>query len=277
MAVNNVQKYYEVVSKIVDRTGELIRNRIFAAKTIQTKASNIDFVTETDKEVECMIINGLKTEFPDHKFIGEETAAETNMPLVLTDEPTWIIDPVDGTLNFVHGNPHVCTSIGLYINKKPELGLIDVPIMKFRFTAMQGQGAKLNGKPIKVSGVKELSEALICLEGGNDPALQKRQSVIDNYSTFLPLVHGVRTYGSAAFSLAAVAMGATDMYMEYGPHIWDMAAGYVILQEAGGVLIDPAGGPIDLMSCRMLAASSPELAAEAASKFKQYYPKRDDA
>uniref|UniRef100_A0A0A9XZ44 Inositol-1-monophosphatase n=1 Tax=Lygus hesperus TaxID=30085 RepID=A0A0A9XZ44_LYGHE len=275
MAQSN-QQCFDVVTKLVDEASELIKNRIWASKTVNTKASAIDFVTETDKEVEDLLINGLKSAFPDHKFIGEETASEDDVALTLTDDPTWIIDPVDGTLNFVHGNPHVCISIGFYVGKQGQIGIIDVPVIGFRFTAIRGQGAKLNGKPIKVSGEKELSNALICLEGGTNVSPEKRENVVENYKTFYPIVHGVRTYGSAAYNLACVAMGALDAYCEFGPHIWDMAAGYIIIQEAGGVLIDPAGGPIDLMSCRMLAASSAELGAEIAKTLKQFYPKRDD-
>lgn len=276
MMSRNLVQYFEVATKLVDKASELVKQRIWSTKTVQTKASAIDFVTETDKEVEDLLINGLKTAFPDHKFIGEETASETAAPICLTESPTWIIDPVDGTLNFVHGNPHVCISVGLYINKEPEVGIIDVPVLGLRFSAIKGKGALLNGKPIKVSGEKELTNALICLECGSNTSEEKREVVTHNFSTFFPIVHGVRTSGSAAYNLAMVALGACDAYCEFGPHIWDIAAGNIIIQEAGGVVTDPSGGVLDPMSCRFLAASSPELAATIAKKTKQFYPKRDD-
>lgn len=107
-------------------------------------------VTETDQEVEEYLISTIKKNFPHHKFIGEESVAE-GAKCELTDAPTWIIDPVDGTMNFVHGYPNVCVSIGLLINKVPEIGIIFNPVVGYFFEARRGCGAKLNGQPIHVS------------------------------------------------------------------------------------------------------------------------------
>lgn len=114
------------------------------------KSSEIDLVTETDQEVEKFLISNLKENFPEHLFIGEESVSN-GAKCELTDAPTWIIDPVDGTMNFVHGYPNVCVSIALLVNKIPEIGIIYNPVIDYLFEARRGLGAKLNGKVIHVS------------------------------------------------------------------------------------------------------------------------------
>lgn len=274
---HNLDNYMEVAVGLVKEVGSIIKTRIWSKKTVETKDSNIDFVTETDKEVEQILINGLKSSFPDHQFIGEETTSSDSKPAVLTDEPTWIIDPVDGTMNFVHGNPHVCVSVGLYINKESYLGIIHVPVYDLLLTALKGKGAFLNEKQVHVSSVKDLSDALVLLEGGSSREPDKLKAVIDNFSALYPYSHGFRSSGSAAYNITMVAIGAADAYLEFGCHAWDMAAGNCIVTEAGGVMIDPAGGEFDILSRRLICASSDELAQQIASKITQYYPKRDDA
>lgn len=272
----NVDKYYDVALKLTKEGGKLVKERIYGKKTIQTKSSEIDLVTETDQEVEKLLINGLLDQFPDHKFIGEETTASGVKP-ELTNAPTWIIDPVDGTMNFVHGYPFVCISVGLLINKVPEIGIIYNPVMEQLFTARKGQGAFLNGNKINVSSANDLSKALLTVEFGTSRDREKMEVMSENLKIFTPIVQGVRTVGSAAWNMSMVALGGSDAYFEFGIHAWDMAAGELIIREAGGTVIDPSGGPFDLMSCRLLCASTPELAEQISGLLKQYNPPRDDA
>ncbi|KAL1131104.1 hypothetical protein AAG570_012341, partial [Ranatra chinensis] len=255
---------------------QIIKEKIWSNKKVQTKACAIDLVTETDRQVEQLLISGLQSHFPDHMFIGEEST-DSGVKAVLTDAPTWIIDPVDGTMNFVHGNPNVCVSVGLYVNKQAEVGIIYCPVYELMYTAMKGKGAQLNGKSIHVSEEKELAKALVCIEGGTSRDPEKIKTVIENFEILIPQMHGYRASGSAAFNLASVAQGCTDAFIEFGCHAWDMAAGELIVREAGGAVIDPSGGPFDVMSCRIICASSQELAQTLAGAVKQYYPKRDDA
>lgn len=273
---HDLKNYLNVAIGLVKEVGPLIKSRVWGKKTIETKESNIDFVTETDKEVENILINGLHSAFPEHKFIGEETTSSERSPAILTDAPTWIIDPVDGTMNFVHCNPHVCVSVGLYVNKEPAVGIIYLPVFDFLLTAVKSKGAYLNGRQVHVSSVKDLSDALIFMEGGTSRDPEKINAVIENFGTLFSSSHGFRSSGSAAYNIAMVAIGAGDAYLEHGCHAWDMAAGCCIIKEAGGVMVDPSGGPFDIMSRRMIAASSDELAQQIAQKIKQYYPKRDD-
>ncbi|XP_059476088.1 inositol monophosphatase 1 [Neocloeon triangulifer] len=265
---------YSVVLELVKTAEELIRNGINSAKEVQHKSCEVDLVTETDQQVEKLLISGLRAKFPDHKFIGEESTAD-GQKNELTDAPTWIIDPVDGTMNFVHSFPHVCISIALLVNKVPEIGIITNPVLGQFFEARKGQGALLNGKKIQVSAVKDLSKALLSYEVGTSRDPEKMKVVLKNVNTLVPLAHGIRCLGSAALNMAMVAMGASDSYIEFGIHAWDIAAGDLIVREAGGVVIDPAGGEFDVMSRRCLCASSIELAKEIVTHIEQYYPGRD--
>ncbi|XP_055845653.1 inositol monophosphatase 1 [Episyrphus balteatus] len=275
-ADRDVQKCFEVALELVNQAGKIISDRNDSRKSFVCKGGDIDLVTETDKEVEQLLINGLKNIFPSHQFIGEEESAD-GVTAKLTDAPTWIIDPVDGTMNFVHGFPHSCISIGLVIDKVTEIGIVYNPMLKQKFTAIRGKGAFYNDKPINVSGEKDPKKALVTTEFGTtrDPA--KLKVVMENFAKMAALVHGLRTLGSAAMNMVMVALGAADCNYEFGIHAWDVAAGDLIVREAGGVVIDPAGGEFDMMSRRVLAASSMELAQEISKNLTQFYPQpRDD-
>lgn len=140
------------------------------------------------------MIKNLAKKYPNHKFIGEETAA-SGKKQELTADPTWIIDPVDGTMNFVHGFPHCCICIGLYINFEPEIGIIYNPSLEQLFTSRKGQGAYLNGKRITVSGQTELNKALIMVESGTSRDEEKMRVFKANQDKLIPLIHGYRTLG----------------------------------------------------------------------------------
>lgn len=274
---HNLENYLEVACGLTKEVGQIIRNKIWVDKqSVVTKEHKHDFVTETDQEVEKLLITGLSAQFPDHKFIGEETTS-SGVKSEFTDDPTWIIDPVDGTLNFVHGYPNVCVSIGLTIGKELVVGIIYVPVPDLLFTAIKGQGAFLNGKQIHVSKAKDLSDSLLVLElSGGASDEQRRAAYVHYVTSFLPQVHGIRSSGSAAYNMATVALGAGDCYFEIGIHAWDMAAGAIIVREAGGVVLDTLGGELDLMSRRVLCAATPELAKQVVPYIKQTSPARDD-
>ncbi|XP_043463170.1 inositol monophosphatase 1-like [Leptopilina heterotoma] len=273
--MSNTDEYYETVIQLVNEAGMLIKNNINRQKNVLTKSCDVDLVTETDRQVERLLMDGISAKFPDHKFIGEETMAETNQKIELTVDPTWIIDPVDGTMNFVHKFPHVCISIALLIEKTTEIGIIYNPILDQMFTARKGRGAFLNGKTINVSQETELQSALIMMEMGTSRDPEKTKVLVENITTLTPLIHGTRALGSAALNMCMVAMGGADINYEFGIHAWDIAAGDLIVREAGGVCIDPAGGTFDIMSRRVLCASTMSLAQKIAKILIQYYPERD--
>lgn len=153
------------------------------------KSCDIDFVTETDKQVEKLLMDGLGKQFPDHKFIGEETAS-AGVQSTLTSTPTWIIDPVDGTLNFVHGFPHSCISIGLFINCQPTIGIIYNPVLEQLFTAKKGHGAYYNGKRIHVSGQTDLTKAIVMMENGTSRDSERFNCLRANQEMLVPVIHG---------------------------------------------------------------------------------------
>lgn len=153
------------------------------------KSSDIDLVTETDREVERLLIDGLSVKYPEHRFIGEEECSE-GKKAELTNAPTWIIDPVDGTLNFVHSFPHSCISVALLVNKTAEIGIIFNPLLKQLFTARRGQGAFYNGERIQVSGQTELAKSLVVAELGTTRDAAKLETTLSNFKKIAENTHG---------------------------------------------------------------------------------------
>ncbi|GAB0099188.1 Inositol monophosphatase [Sergentomyia squamirostris] len=267
---------FDTINKLVDEAGKIIASRNSGPKTVSEKSDDIDLLTETDQQVEKLLVDNLHEKFPSHKFIGEEAFGEGHRSQ-LTDDPTWIIDPVDGTMNFVHGFPQSCVSVGLWVNKSPEMAIVFNPVFNQKFTARRGQGAFFNGQRIHVSGEKCLKKALITTEFGTSREPEKVRVTLENLAKIVPAVHGIRVTGSAALNMCMVAQGVADLNFEFGPHAWDMAAGDLIVREAGGVTMDPSGGPLDIMSRRVLAASSREVAEDFIKLLTQFYPQpRDD-
>ncbi|XP_012526335.1 inositol monophosphatase 1 [Monomorium pharaonis] len=270
----NVDEYYIEILRLVKQAGSIIREKIYQRKDVLTKSCDVDLVTEWDQKVENLLISGISSKYPDHRFIGEESTA-SGQKIELTDAPTWIIDPIDGTMNFVHGLPYTCVSVALLINKTAEIGIVYNPILEQLFTARKGQGAFLNGAPIHVSNEKELHKALIMVEMGTSRDPEKLKIILQNLALLTSQIQGIRSLGSAALNMCMVACGSADISFEFGIHAWDIAAGDLIVREAGGVSIDPAGGSFDVMSRRTLCASSVELAQQLSKILIQYYPERD--
>ncbi|MED6157108.1 vacuolar transporter chaperone [Stylosanthes scabra] len=239
------------------KAGEIIRKGFYETKHVQHKGL-VDLVTETDKACEELIFNHLKHLYPTHKFIGEETTAALGTT-ELTDEPTWIVDPVDGTTNFVHGFPFVCVSIGLTIGKIPTVGVVYNPIIDELFTAIRGKGAFLNGKPIKVSAQTELITSLLATEAPTQRDKLSIDGSTNRINNLLFKVRSLRMSGSCAMNLCGIACGRLDVCFELGfGGPWDVAAGAVIIREAGGVVFDLSGADFDITSQRV-AASNPFL------------------
>ncbi|XP_075513776.1 inositol-phosphate phosphatase-like isoform X2 [Primulina tabacum] len=242
----------------------------FLAKAVDVAkiAGEVDLVTETDKTCEKLIFDHLKQHFPEHKFVGEETTAACGAT-ELTQEPTWIVDPLDGTTNFVHGFPFVCVSIGLTIGRIPMVGVVYNPIMDELFMAIRGKGAFLNGKAIKVSSQTELVKALLATEVGTKRDKATVDETTNRINSLLFKVRSLRMSGSCALNLCGIACGRLDLFYELGfGGPWDVAAGAVIVTEAGGLVFDPSGKDFDITSQR-IAASNPLLKDEFIKTLKQ--------
>ncbi|XP_058458003.1 inositol monophosphatase 1-like [Malaya genurostris] len=271
----NLDECYDHVMALVEEAGKIIAARNYGKKNVVEKSSNIDLLTETDQQVERLLMDGITAKYSDHKFIGEEETS-AGKQAELTSAPTWIIDPVDGTMNFVHSFPHSCISIALLVDKVAEIAIIHNPVLNQKFTARRGKGAFLNGNQIRVSGESRLEYALATTEFGTSRDEEKTSVVLENIGKLIRVVHGMRSLGSAALNIAMVALGGADFNYEFGIHAWDIAAGDLIVREAGGVCVDPSGGPLDLMSRRFLCASTQELADKIIPLLTQYYPQPRD-
>ncbi|KAI3466513.1 hypothetical protein Pfo_023176 [Paulownia fortunei] len=253
----SVEDFLATAVDAAKSAGEIIRSGFYETKRVEHKGQ-VDLVTETDKRCEELIFDLLKLQYPDHKFIGEETTAAYGTT-ELTDEPTWIVDPLDGTTNFVHGFPFVCVSIGLTIGRIPTIGVVYNPIMDELFTAICGKGAFLNGKPIKTSSQSELVKSLLVTEVGTKRDKSTVDASTDRINSLLFKVRSLRMSGSCALNLCGIACGRLDLFYELGfGGPWDVAAGAVIVSEAGGLVFDPSGKDFDITSQR-IAASNPLL------------------
>ncbi|SMN15070.1 Inositol-1-monophosphatase [uncultured Candidatus Thioglobus sp.] len=203
--------------------------------TIENKAAN-DFVSEVDKAAEDAIIDELKYAFPDHSILGEE-----NGEIVGKDKRfVWILDPLDGTTNYLHGFPQYAVSIALYENSEPTHAVVYDPFKEELFTASKGEGAYLNEQRIRVTGAAGFKDTLI---GTGFPfkAPQHLDAYLDMFRAIHPKVAGIRRAGSAALDLAYLAAGRLDGFWEIELNIWDIAAGVLLVKEAGGYVGDFSG------------------------------------
>ncbi|KAK2580890.1 hypothetical protein KPH14_005960 [Odynerus spinipes] len=266
--MTDIEECFILAEELVLNAGKVIENSINKKKTTQCKSIDWDLVTEYDRKIEDVLIKKLSERFPSHKFIGEESVAKDGLPN-LTNDPTWIIDPIDGTTNFVHQFPHTCISLALLINKRAEIGIVYNPVMKQFFSARRNGGALLNGKPIQTSCVHDLSQALVAME----PWLAKdREYLVSVYTRMHALIertHGIRSLGTAALTLCYVAMGAVEAYHIEGIDAWDVAAGKLIIEEAGGIVIDTNGSELDLMTPKVIAACNRSIAEQLVKLFKE--------
>ncbi|XP_040570751.1 inositol monophosphatase 1 [Lepeophtheirus salmonis] len=270
------ESFLKVAILIAKKAGNLINNAISNPdKQFISKSGETDIVTETDKAVEDLIRRELFSLFPDHEFIGEESEFEKGLTMV-EDKPTWIVDPIDGTLNFVHCNHLTAVSIGLAINKKIVLGVIYAPMRQDMYTAISGKGAFKNGIPIHVSKVHDLNRAIITYEIWARSKDEHKEHQLKNLSILCSNVMAIRSYGSACMNLCLMAEGQVDIYIDTGIRVWDMVAGALIVQEAGGVVRHTDGSEFDAMSRSILVTSSPNLIKEIVDlKLSEPKVKRD--
>ena len=236
-------KMETVAKKVIFEAGELIRLHIgqVSRSRIQRKGP-ADFVTEVDKKCENLIVEEIRKNFPGHSIMAEETAEEG-----LGVGYTWVIDPVDGTTNLIHGFPFVAVSIAVCLEKKPILGFVLDPVRNELFWAKKGGGAWLNDTRLPKRRKVKLDQALIA----TGFPFRSRQYVDDYLAAFKSIflqVSGIRRAGAAALDLAYVAAGRVDGFWEIGLKAWDIAAGALLITEAGGVISDFSGEETHLFS-----------------------------
>jgi myo-inositol-1(or 4)-monophosphatase len=231
-----VLPYEGVAHAAAARAGALLRARHRERPEVSFKGA-VDLVTAVDREAEALIVGALGEAFPAHGIVAEESAARPSR-----DGHTWFVDPLDGTTNFAHGYPHFAVSMALARGDELIFGLVYDPVREERFTAARGEGARLNGAPIAVSGTPLLDHALL---GTGFP--YDRRAHVDFYLAFwrdaLLRAQCVRRSGSAALDLCWLACGRLDAFWEWKLKPWDTAAGRLVVEEAGGRVTDFAGGP----------------------------------
>jgi myo-inositol-1(or 4)-monophosphatase len=232
----------------VKESGRIQKEWLGKDKKVELKGE-INLVTEVDRICEGRIIEIIKKAFPEHNILTEET------PMPEGSSPyRWIIDPLDGTTNYAHGYPFFCTSIALELEGEIVLGAIYDFLLDELFTAQQGKGAFLNGERIFVSTTERLTEALLCTGFPYD-LRESPVNNLDHFNHFIMEARAVRRDGSAALDLCYVAAGRFDGFWELKLNPWDVAAGKLIVEEAGGVVTDFEGGPLDIYGQEILATN----------------------
>ncbi|XP_012275412.1 inositol-phosphate phosphatase [Orussus abietinus] len=259
---HDIEKYFQFIKDLTLEAGEIIKKGFEENKNVKAKSGISDFVTDQDKKVEELFITQISCTFPDHKFIGEETVAGGPLP-ELTDDPTWIIDPIDGTLNYIHSYPQFCISVALAICKELVIGIVYNPINGELYTSKKSEGAFLNGKRICTTTEKELKNSLILIEPVNAHWFPHGSDISHaRVAALVDATQGSRSSGSAALDLAYIARGIADMFTMDFLKPWDVAAGVLLVREAGGTVIDTKGKQHNLMKPNTIAAATKELACE---------------
>jgi myo-inositol-1(or 4)-monophosphatase len=246
-----------IAIKAARRAGSIINRAALEGGALEVKAKNKnDFVTQVDKAAEQAIIGVIHAAYPDHSILAEESGDTPGARA----EHRWVIDPLDGTTNYIHGFPQYCVSIALEHRGVPTHGVVYDPGKNELFTASRGRGAFLDDRRMRVSKCIRLQDALV---GTGFP--YKEVSRLDLYMrqlrTMMTSSAGVRRAGAAALDLAYVAAGRLDAFWEMGLSRWDMSAGALLIQEAGGMVADLQGGA-DFLDRGEIAAATPKVLAE---------------
>lgn len=230
--------YLESATEIAREAGALLSHH-FERRIGYELKGEYDLVTEADRASEQLVVDRLKSYFPSHAVLGEEGGLRE-----ASSDYRWYVDPLDGTTNFAHGYPVFNVTLALEHAGEMVCGVIFDPVRREMFTAERGAGAFLNGRRIHVSAVPELGESLLAT---GFPSRKRHENVnVHFFHQVSMTTHGIRRGGAAAIDLAYVACGRLDGFWEFGLNPWDMAAGLLLVVEAGGRVSDMKGGPAEL-------------------------------
>lgn len=250
MTITDLNVYLDIATEAALAGGGVLQQFWGKLENIQEKRPG-DLVTEADQAAEKAVLEVIGRHFPDHQILAEESGQQGNQD----SDYLWAIDPLDGTTNYAHQYPFSATSIALIVQGVPTVGVVYDPFHRELFRAATGLGATRNRQPIQVSPTQTLASSLLVTGFAYD----RRETNDNNYAEFCHLTHltqGVRRGGSASIDLAYVACGRLDGYWERGLSPWDIAAGIVLVQEAGGTVTAYDQSPQQLASGRLLATNS---------------------
>lgn len=244
-----LQQWLIIATQAAQKGGRVLKQYWGNLHAVKEKEYAGDLVTEADQQSEAIILELISHHFPDHQILAEESGISKH-----ESDYLWAIDPLDGTTNYAHQYPMAAVSIGLLYKEEPLLGVVYNPFTEELYQAALGLGATLNQRPIQVSTTTELSKSLLATGFAYD----RRETADNNYAEFCHFTHltqGVRRAGAASLDLAYVACGRLDGYWERGLKPWDMAAGVVLVKEAGGQISDYQLNPLKMGSGRILATN----------------------
>ena len=241
---------HDLAVDLARQAGQIQRSRYETALDIRTKSAPIDLVTEVDRACEALIIEGIRQQRPHDAILAEEGGGDDRPEA----EWRWVIDPLDGTTNFAHGFPRFCVSIGLEHHQQTAIGVIYDPLLDELFQTVRGAGAWLGTRQLRVSEEQEIGRALVATGFAYDV----HRSASDNLEEFgrvLKATRGLRRDGSAALDLCYVASGRLDAYWEMKLNAWDVAAGNLMVAEAGGRVSATDGGPAPRDGSQVVASN----------------------
>ncbi|MEY4481878.1 MAG: hypothetical protein RIQ84_1040 [Pseudomonadota bacterium] len=258
-----------VAIKAARRAGNIINRASLNSERIQvTRKQHNDFVTEVDQAAEAAIIETLKDAFPDHGFLAEETGEIQGSSMADQPSHIWIIDPLDGTTNFIHGFPQYAVSIALAVDGITQQAVVYDPNRDELFTATRGAGAYVNNRRLRVAGRLKMSEALI---GTGFPYREDQdvEAYLEIFAQMTRQCAGLRRPGAASLDLAYVAAGRLDAFFEQGLKPWDMAAGALLITEAGG-LVGNYAGEESYLNTGEIMAGNPRLFGQLVTTLRKY-------
>jgi myo-inositol-1(or 4)-monophosphatase len=246
-AIPPLEELRSVAEEGARRSGEILADRFHQRRKIEFK-SGIDLVTDADRASEAQLVSWLRSRYPTHSILAEESGAKAGQTL------RWLVDPLDGTTNYSHQMPHFSVSVAVEGPNGLLAGAVYDPLRDEMFRAAKGLGAQLNGDRIRPSAIGALEQALLCTGFPYD-VRERPEAPLGLFSRFLRKAQGIRRLGSAALDLAYVAMGRFDGFFEFGLKPWDIAAGSLLVREAGGVVLQLDGAALNLAVGDVLACA----------------------
>ncbi len=263
--MEDLSKYKSVMHQAVDEAAKILMEYFGGEFEIGRKKFHNDLVTEVDKKSEAKIIEIIHSHFPEHNVLGEEGG-----DLEKKSDYVWIVDPIDGTVNYAHALPIFCISIALEIKKQVVLGVVYNPVNKEKFFAEKGKGAYCNNKRLSVSDAEDIKDAFLVT--GFAYGVEKEENYsIDHFVNFVRMGLPVRRLGSAAMDICYVAAGIFDAFWEVNLNAWDIAAGYLILLEAGGKVTDFKNGEYSIYGREILATNGTPMHEEMVKVLQSVY------